>query len=80
LGWFLSDNASNQTLWQFPSTNLPANSHLVVFASGKNRRTPGAPLHTNFRLSGGGEYLALVLPDGSTVASEFPTVFSAASQ
>jgi len=67
-GWYLTDSASNLKKWQFPSTNLPPNGYLVVFASGKNRRVPGAPLHTNFRLDGAGEYLALVRPDGATVA------------
>src|SRR5439155_10081362 len=35
--------------------------YLVVFASGKDRRstTPGSRLHTNFKLSASGEYLGL---------------------
>ncbi len=70
-GWFLTDNAGNLKKWRFPATNLAANAYLVVFASEKDRRTPGAPLHTNFRLATGGEYLALVRPDGVTVASQF---------
>lgn len=75
LGWFLTDNASSLTLWPFPATDLPANRRLVVFASGKNRRTPGAPLHTNFRLAAGGEFLALVHADGSTVISQYSPIF-----
>lgn len=70
-GWSLTDEADQLTKWQFPATNLAARGFLVVYASGKNRRTPGAPLHTNFKLDGDGEYLALVQPDGQTVASEF---------
>src|SRR5262249_39996624 len=50
-------------------------NYLVVFASNKNRRTPGAPLHTNFKLDAAGEYLALVQPDGVTVASEYAPAF-----
>jgi hypothetical protein len=50
---------------------LNVGAHLVVFASNKDRRTPGRPLHTNFRLDPDGEYLALVEPDGATVASAF---------
>src|SRR5437867_10215174 len=42
-GWFLKDSGST---WQFPQTNLGPNSFLIVFASNKNRRTPGRPLHT----------------------------------
>ena len=70
-GWYLTDNAGDLTQWRFPSTNLNAGSFLVVFASGKNRRSPGAPLHTNFKLSAEGEYLALVEQDGVTIATEF---------
>lgn len=74
-GWFLTDTTNNLTKWQFPATNLPPSGYLVVFASEKNRRTPGAPLHTNFKLSAGGEYLALVAPDGTNVVSHFAPVF-----
>ena len=48
---------------------------MIVFASNKNRRTPGRPLHTNFKLSADGEYLALVMPDGVTMATEFAPTF-----
>jgi hypothetical protein len=74
-GWFLTDTAKNLTKWRFPSTNILANGYLVVFASGKDRQSPGAPLHTSFQLDGDGEYLALVMPDGMTVASEFAPMF-----
>lgn len=69
-GWYLTDTTNRLTKWQFPATNLPPGGYLVVFASEKNRRTPGAPLHTNFRLASNGEYLALVHPDGTNVAWE----------
>src|SRR5262249_27399861 len=74
-GWCLTDATNNLAKWQFPATNLAANGYLIVFASEKDRRVPGAPLHTNFKLSGDGEYLALVTPDGATVATEFAPVF-----
>jgi len=70
-GWFLTDSPANLTKWRFPATNLAPNRFLIVFASGKNRAVAGAPLHANFQLSAGGEYLALVKPDGATIASEF---------
>lgn len=74
-GWYLSNKSTNLTQWQFPATNLGPSSFLVVFASNKNRKVPGAPLHTNFKLSGSGEYLALVKPDGVTKTSEFAPAF-----
>jgi hypothetical protein len=75
LDWALTDDPLALTKWRFPATTLEAGAYLVVFASGKSRRTPGAPLHTNFRMSSGGEYLALIAPDGATIASEFNPFF-----
>ncbi|MBL9166257.1 MAG: lamin tail domain-containing protein [Verrucomicrobiales bacterium] len=75
LNYCLTDNASNPAKWRFPATNLPPGRFLVVFASEKNRRIPGAPLHTNFRLSADGEYLGLFLPDAATRVSEFAPLF-----
>lgn len=74
-GWSLTDSAANLTKWRFPSTNLAPGQFLVVFASGKNRRTPGGELHTSFKLDAPGEYLALVRPDDVTRASEFAPAF-----
>src|SRR5882672_11184408 len=79
-GWYLTDNASNLTKWRLPATNLPPNGFLIVFASSKNRATPGLPLHANFSLSAGGEYLALVQPDGISIATEFAPTFPPQSQ
>ncbi len=73
-GWSLTDDPARQTRWFFPSTNLTAKGFMVIFASGKNRAVPGAPLHTDFSLKASGEYLALVRPDGS-VATEFAPTF-----
>jgi hypothetical protein len=66
-GWHLTDQSTNLTQWVFPNITVPANGYLLVFASGKDRRVVGRPLHTNFRLSVEGEFLALVRPDGVTV-------------
>jgi CotH protein/Big-like domain-containing protein/chitobiase/beta-hexosaminidase-like protein/lamin tail-like protein len=74
-GWYLANSAANPMKWQFPSTNLGPNRFLIVFASNKNRAIAGAPLHTNFKLGASGEYLALVMPDGLTKATEFAPAF-----
>jgi hypothetical protein len=74
-GWSLTDDPGDLTKWRFPATNLAAGGFLVVFASGADRRNPGARLHTSFQLSAGGEYLALVRPDGVSVASEFKPTY-----
>lgn len=73
--WSLTDKASQLTEWRFPNTNIAAGQFLVVWASGKDRRTPGAPLHTNFKMEDSGEYLALVQPDGVTIATQFSPTF-----
>lgn len=75
-GWRLTDDAAAPSKWSFPAETLPAGGHLVVFASGKNRAVAGQVLHTNFRLSSGGEYLALARPDG-LVATEYAPTFPA---
>src|SRR5688572_9426727 len=75
LDWSLSDDPGRSGKWRFPAVTLPANGYLVVFASGKDRTALGAELHTNFKLDGDGEFLALVEPDGVTVASQFAPRF-----
>ena len=47
-GWYLTDNAASLTKWRFPAVTLAPGDFLVVFASGKDRRVAGQPLHTNF--------------------------------
>jgi hypothetical protein len=71
LDWSLTDSTSNPTKWRFPEVTLAPGDFLVVFASGKDHRDPSRPLHTSFKLSTAGDYLALVMPDGRTVATEF---------
>jgi hypothetical protein len=75
--WCLTDSASNLAKWRFPGVTLGAKEFLLVWASSKNRRVVGQPLHTNFNLSAGGEYLALVRPDGSTVEQAFSPLYPA---
>ncbi|MCA9217122.1 MAG: lamin tail domain-containing protein, partial [Planctomycetales bacterium] len=71
--WYLTDDADDLGKWRFPSRSLDPGQAVVVFASGKNRTS--AELHANFRLSGPGEYLALVAPDTTTIVSEFSPTF-----
>ncbi len=73
-GWRLTDRADDLAQWTFPATNLTAGRFLIVFASGKDRTVPGAPLHANFQLDSAGEYLALVQPDGQ-IAHQFAPIF-----
>ena len=76
--WSLTDSSGNPTMWQFPSTNIAPGGFMVIFASGKDRRISGQELHTNFKLSAAGEYLALFRPDLTTateITPQFPPQF-----
>jgi len=68
LGWALTDDKSLPGQWIFPDVTIEINSYLIVFASGKNRKQSGDQLHTNFKISGNGEYLALNDPSGAAVS------------
>ena len=58
-GYHLTDDSNDLDKWTFPSHLLNAGVDLVVFASGKNTTDPQGRRHTNFSLSGDGEYVAL---------------------
>ncbi len=74
-GWHLTDDDNALTKWAFPALDLPAGSYLTVFASGNDLRDPGGELHTNFQLERDGEYLAVVKPDGQTIAHEYAPAY-----
>lgn len=74
--WYLTDDATQPTKWRFPAVVLPAGGYLLVWASERNRTDPARPLHTNFKLAAGGEYLALL--DGQAkVVSAFSPAYPA---
>ena len=70
-GWHLTDDFKNYRQWTFPQAQLEPGGFLLVWASGKNRTNWIDDLHTNFKLSSEGEYLALIRPDGKIVAHEY---------
>ena len=70
-GWSLTDDFKDYKKWSFPSIRLQPGAFLLVWASGKNRTNWVGDLHTNFKLSSGGEYLALIRPNGRRVAHEY---------
>ncbi|MDZ4783978.1 MAG: lamin tail domain-containing protein [Planctomycetia bacterium] len=71
LGWHLTDKDDELEQWTFPSVTLPVGATVIVFASEKDRAVAGSELHTNFKLDGDGEYLALVAPNGFSIEQEF---------
>ncbi len=74
-GWHLTDDAADLNKWTFPSLTVPPGGTVLVFASGKHPNGPVGELHANFSLNGNGEYLALVAPDGVTIATQFAPAF-----
>ncbi|MEP4049998.1 MAG: chitobiase/beta-hexosaminidase C-terminal domain-containing protein, partial [Luteolibacter sp.] len=78
-GWSLSDSPEEPRKWTFPpGTSIPANGYLVVIASDLDL-TPAQDattyLHTNFKLSSGGERVVLNRPDGSVadqLSADYP--------
>ena len=65
-GLYLTDNPDNLTKWQFPSGGnyLLPHSHLLVWC---DEDSDQQGVHLNFKLSGSGEFLALVDIDGQTI-------------
>ncbi|MHC4736084.1 MAG: lamin tail domain-containing protein, partial [Planctomycetota bacterium] len=80
-GWYLTDDNTDLTMWQFPDGNqLEPGEFMIIFASQKTYAEnplnypyldPAGYYHTNFELYKGGDYLALVAPDGNTVVHEY---------
>ena len=57
-GMYLSDKSSRPLKWQFPAdTSIAAGGYLLVWADDDAGDSPG--LHTNFKLSAGGESVVL---------------------
>lgn len=74
LGFHLTDDSTSLSKWTFPNINLEPKQYLIVFASGDDIAFADEELHTNFKLSGSGEFLALLNPD-LTVATKFSPVY-----
>jgi uncharacterized protein YjiK len=74
-GWYLTDDNEDLPQWQFPAVILDPYEFLVVFASNKDLNDPAEELHTNFKLTSDGEYLALVSSNGVTVMHEYSPNF-----
>lgn len=45
--------------WVFPKVTINAVSYMLIWATDKNKRIPGSPLHTNFKISASGETITL---------------------
>ncbi|MEM1320774.1 MAG: CotH kinase family protein [Bacteroidota bacterium] len=62
-GYSLTDDPDELYKWIFPEISIEPKEIMLIFASDKNRIN--GELHTNFKLSKGGEEVILVKPDGN---------------
>ena len=74
-GWYLTDDSGDLTKCRRLATNIVAGGYVVIFADGDGTRIANGAMYVDFKLSGDGEYLALVKPDGQTVAHEYAPEF-----
>jgi hypothetical protein len=65
--WALTDDTREPKKWIFPDISLRPNQLLVIFASGKDRRSSVGELHTSFKISASGETLLLNDAKGTPV-------------
>lgn len=72
-GYGLSDAFNQPFRWVFPNLSIQPGAYLLIWASGKDRRQPAAPLHTNFSISASGEEIILTHPQGFLVDALSPT-------
>lgn len=63
-GYGLTDTPAIPFKWVFPAVTIAPNQYMLVWASDKNRTVAGQPLHTNFKISSGGESVVLTAPGG----------------
>jgi hypothetical protein len=71
-GYGLSDKTNEPFRWVFPDLTISAGSYLLVWASGKDRRDPSGPLHTNFSISSDGEPIVFTDPSGTLLNESAP--------
>ncbi len=62
LGFGLSDNKDIPFRWIFPDTTILPNSFLLIWASGKDKKITGSPIHTNFSINAAGEEILFTSP------------------
>ena len=73
--YYLTDDSDDLTKWAIPAVDLAPGNYILIFASGNDLTDNPAFLHTNFSLSGGGEFLALTR-DASDGGVEIVNQFS----
>ena len=73
-GYGLTDDAATPFKWTFPAVTMQPGAFLLIYCSDKNRAVAGQPLHTNWKISSGGETITLTSAASVTVSSYPATV------
>ncbi|MFT5646101.1 MAG: hypothetical protein ACI976_000779 [Aureispira sp.] len=68
-GYYLSDDSTDLYKWEFPNVTIPSNGFLLVCASNKDSLYSNGEVHTNFKLSSGGEKLLFTAADSTLIDS-----------
>jgi hypothetical protein len=76
-GWGLSDEEDDPGKWTFPARVLAPGEHVVVFASGKDRKPAAGNLHASFQLNADGDFVGLFTAESprqavSALGPEYP--------
>ncbi|MSU36276.1 MAG: hypothetical protein EXS36_14505 [Pedosphaera sp.] len=71
-GWYLTDSKKSLTKWRINGLILTPYNYQLVFASGRDRQLYVTSfIHAGFSLAKSGGFVALVRPDGKTIASSY---------
>lgn len=66
--YYLTDDPTKLNKWTIPNVTIKSKEHLLFWCDEQESQNG---LHTNFKLSKSGEYIALVSPDGKTIIDEY---------
>ncbi|MBF0252972.1 MAG: lamin tail domain-containing protein [Candidatus Omnitrophica bacterium] len=58
-GYGLSDDPEKPHKWSFPKIEIASGEYMIIYASGKDKKDPAKPLHTNFKISEKDESICL---------------------
>jgi len=67
-GFYLTDDPLKLNKWKIPNVTIKPNEYLLFWCDEQESQSG---LHTNFKLSKSGEYIAFVSDDGKTIIDEY---------
>ena len=70
--YYLTDDSSELDKWNFPEYLLEAGDFVQIWASDENQVAPNGEIHTNFKISAGGEDITLTRVSDYTIIDQVP--------